>query len=399
MVPTDYDASASPDGENGDAGVVAATPSSFSKFDSGDELSLERKLRQKSVDERVAEYRQSGRTSAPWVIELDPTTACNLACPDCISGSLLNKGGFQRERLRALAKEFVEAGVRAVVLIGGGEPMAHPEFGWIVRYFAEEGVHIGITTNGTLIDRYLDLLAQHVKWLRVSVDAGTDKTFLRFRPAPNGQSRFRDVVRNMTALAKKKAGKLGYSFLLLTEFDRDGREVASNADDIAVAGKLAKDIGCDYFEVKPSFDMNHFLVRQPERVRNVAKEQIASLADLVDDNFRVVTPYTLHEVLADRELVQAKSYDKCSVSHLRTLVSPSGVYVCPYFRGNEAMKIGDASKESLREIWSGARRHAVMEKVVPSKTCGFHCIRHGSNLALEKKDGGSPVVEDYDFFI
>ena len=28
------------------------------------------------------------------VVELDPTTACNLACHDCISANLLNQGGF-----------------------------------------------------------------------------------------------------------------------------------------------------------------------------------------------------------------------------------------------------------------------------------------------------------------
>ena len=33
------------------------------------------------------------------------------------------------ERLKEIAKEFKLMGIRAVVLIGGGEPMAHPQFG------------------------------------------------------------------------------------------------------------------------------------------------------------------------------------------------------------------------------------------------------------------------------
>lgn len=371
------------------------------KFDCGEEPGLERKLRQASIHSRIDELRRSGRASAPWVIELDPTTACNLACPDCSSGGLLNKGGFDRARLRDLAREFVQAGVRAIVLNGGGEPMAHPEFGWIVQYFAEEGVDLGITTNGTLIGRYLNLLAVHTRWLLVSVDAGSDETFRRLRPAPNGKSKFRDVIDNIAKLATRKRGRLGYSFLLLTEFDGEGKEIASNADDIYAAGALAREIGCDYFEVKPSFDLRHFLVKQPERVRAVAREQIDALSDLVDGNFRVVTSPALANVLAGRALRQPKSYDACHVAQLRAVVTPGGVYVCPYFRGNQAMKIGDAATQSLHEIWQSARRDEVMREVVPSRTCGFHCSAHDSNLSLGRMVAGEPpdVIAGFDLFI
>ena len=89
----------------------------------GEELALSNKLRQVSVVERIAEIK-AGKRPAPWVVELDPTSACNLACHGCISADLLNQGGFTRERLVSLAHEIVEAGVKAVILIGGGEPMA-----------------------------------------------------------------------------------------------------------------------------------------------------------------------------------------------------------------------------------------------------------------------------------
>ena len=71
-----------------------------------------------------------------------------------------------------MAKEFAEIGVKAVVLIGGGEPMAHPEFGTLVDYFYENDIHVGVTSNGTLIHKYLDSLAHRTKWVRISVDAG-----------------------------------------------------------------------------------------------------------------------------------------------------------------------------------------------------------------------------------
>ena len=69
---------------------------------------------------------------------------------------------------------------------------------------------------------------------------------------------------------------------------------------------------------------------------------------------------------------------------MRTVVSPSGVYVCPYHRGNLNMRIGDINKKSFEEVWFGNQRKEVMEKLDPKKHCGFHCIRDGSNKYLRE---------------
>jgi MoaA/NifB/PqqE/SkfB family radical SAM enzyme len=362
------------------------------------ELSLVAKLTQSGVRERVRDY-LGGKPVGPWVIEMDPTTACNLACHDCISANLLNQGGIDRERIKELAREFKEMGVRAVVLIGGGEPMAHPEFGTLLDYFDEVGIHVGVTSNGTLIDRYLDRLAQKTKWVRISVDAGSDEVFKEFRPAPNGKSMFPNVIEGMRALGAKKQGKLGYSFLVLSK--TVGDEVRTNVHDIVKAAHLAKEIGCDYFEVKPSFDMMHFLQSHAQSVDAVVREQMKQIAHLASDTFRIISPFTLNESL-DGASTQKKEYTRCLVSELRTVVTPSGVYVCPYHRGNLNMRIGDINKVSMQQVWNSPKRAATMKRVNPSIHCTFHCIRHSSNLMLEKwaaegVDATGP--EDFDLFI
>lgn len=372
----------------------------WAMMEKGRELSLEAKLDQGSVRERVQRF-LGGEKIGPWVIELDPTTACNLACHDCISANLLNQGGFERERMKELAREFKEMGVRAVVLIGGGEPMAHPEFGTIVDYFYENGIHMGLTTNGTLIDRHLERLAEKMQWVRVSVDAGTDDTFREFRPTAAGRSLFHPVIENMRALGKIKKGKMGYSFLVLSKSDADGNVIQSNVGDIVQAAHLSKEIGCDYFEVKPSFDMMHFLMNHSATVHDLVSAQLREIAHLQSDDFKIISPYTLEEALEGTS-IQRKEYTRCLVSELRTVVAPSGVYVCPYHRGNLNMRLGDANKQTLQHIWESDKRKAVMKRVNPSIHCSFHCIRHRANLKLEKwfAEGiTDPQVEDYDFFI
>ena len=88
-----------------------------------------------------------------------------------------SREGLKEDRIKELAKEFVEIGVKAVVLIGGGEPMAHPEFGTLVDYFYENDIHVGVTSNGTLIHKYRNSLAYHNKWVRISVDEVVKKMF------------------------------------------------------------------------------------------------------------------------------------------------------------------------------------------------------------------------------
>ena len=369
-------------------------------------LSLSDKILQTSFLDRFEEFLDK-KESRPWVIELDPTTACNLACHGCISASLLNQGGFKRDKIKELAKEFVEIGVKAVVLIGGGEPMAHPEFGTLVDYFHENDIHVGVTSNGTLIDKYANSLAYHTKWVRISVDAGCEEVFQQYRPHASGKSQFNKVIDGIKQLAKARTTKLGYSFLVLEKVDSDksrnekGKNyVETNATDIFKAAQLAKEIGCDYFEVKPSFDPFHFLNDTSNLMAEIIKSELKKCVPLIDEKFKIISPYTLEKTL-DGEKTQEKKYSRCLTAEMRTVISPSGVYVCPYHRGNKNLQIGDANIESFKEIWNGKTRKEIMKKLDPRKHCQFHCIRHQTNNLLEEIRSGNKVekVEEYDRFI
>ena len=47
---------------------------------------------------------------------------------------------------------------------------------------------------------------------------------------------------------------------------------------------------------------------------------------------------------------------------MRTVLSLSGAYVCPYHRGNKNLQIGDPNTETFREIWYGKTKE-IMEKL------------------------------------
>ena len=379
------------------------------------DLALVPKLYQKSLFERLKEKNFGIKADydldfyGPEVVEFDPTTACNLGCPECISGSLLGNGGFSREAIESLLNSFVQLKVKAVVLIGGGEPMMHPMIDEIIQFLHANDIHIGITTNGLFIEKNLHSIANKVSWLRVSVDAANSDTYRAVRPDKQGKSLFDNLVEQMKLLGSypNRHCRFGYSMLLLSRFSVNNNIEFTNAEEIFDAAKLAKEIGCDYFEVKPTFDSHHFHIEQPKELMETAKKLLdKAKAELQDDSFSILTATNLFDIIECKPTEQPKEYTSCPVTNLRTLVSPSGVFPCPYFRGVLEKSYGNPNHESLIDIWNGNQKKVVQNNLDPSTDCKFHCIRHNTNTELLKihravsteSNTELPLSDDYNRF-
>ena len=102
---------------------------------------------------------------------------------------------------------------------------------------------------------------------------------------------------------------------------------------------------------------------------------------------------------------QPKEYKGCPSTHLRATVTPTGVFVCPYWRGKDRMQVGDVVNQNFREVWEGAQRKEVMGRLDASKDCNFHCLRHDTNMTAigikHKLAQGANLatVEEFDRFI
>jgi MoaA/NifB/PqqE/SkfB family radical SAM enzyme len=372
-------------------------------------MDLSKKLYQNFVIDKLKETDWDNGNSGPLVIELDPTAVCDLACPGCISEDLVLQGNsFSNDRLMELGQEFIDCGVKAVVLIGGGEPLAHPKVGDFISLVSRNDIHIGITTNGTFIDKYIDEISMYSKWTRISLDAASNSVFSNLRPTKGGKSKFDKVINNMRMLAKRKVGKLGFSFLIQTEADGPG--IISNTHEIYDAAVLAKDIGCDYFEVKPTYqfrdDAPHTLMIHNQVYMEEARKQIELLYGLEDNNFKIMKAINLGYSLDRINSKQSKSYKSCPSTHLRTTVTPTGVFICPYWRGKEKFKIGDVNNTNFSKLWKSFGRKELMNNLDISKECAnIHCLRHETNKeSIDIKNNISNDIniipfEEFDRFI
>ncbi len=355
-------------------------------------LNFVAKLMQPSLRGRVEEYVHTRTTSGPLIVEFDPTTACNFTCPECISFLLLNKGQIEATRTLALIDEFHRAGVKGVIFIGGGEPLAQKGMPAPILRCHEHGIKVGLTTNGSLIGRHLEAIAQCVSWTRVSVDAANQSTFSTFRPS-NIPDSFAKVTQNIELLAKSKIGLLGYSFLLIERDTFDG--MVTNAHEVYEAARLARELGCDYFEYKPMVDEHHNLIPLSQEVRTSLAEQIERMKSLDTDSFRVIAPDSIEHLLIGTDRDQPKNYTTCPTMEMRTLITPKGIYPCPYKRGYEDVKLGDIDVQ-FDEYWTSDQRREMAAKVNPSRDCPFYCIRHDMNVMLlelaHSYDGGVDLL-------
>lgn len=361
-------------------------------------LDLVGKLSEPAVAERVDDVRRGIRPRVPVVVDLDPTSFCDLACPACISKGVLAKGKFSRERLHSLASELVSMGVLAVVLIGGGEPLLHPGTGDLIRRLSLAGIQVGVVTNGTLIDRHLSSLSNHTAWVRVSVDAATSATYQLIRPAGKRKgSQFLRVIENMRTLARLSRGKVGYSFMISPAGSNKGRS-ATNIQEISSAAALAKSLGCAYLEVKAMMAEDHNLAPlTKEQIRAIA-DQIEAAEQFTSSRFEVLVSSNLRHLIDADEVTQTKDYASCAVTQLRTLVTPQGMFPCSYHRGNPAFRYGDPTVTNIEALWQDDARPTPD----PRHDCRFFCARHDTNVAIENgiaSRSSSGGVCEYDPFI
>jgi molybdenum cofactor biosynthesis protein A len=133
-------------------------------------------------------------------LRISLTERCNLRCFYCMPAEgvpLRPKHHFMRtEEVISIAKTFVQLGVRKIRLTGG-EPLVRKDAGAIIRQLSEIPIELGITTNGILVDQYIDLFKEcGTRSLNVSLDSLNSERLA----AINRRDYFERIMRNIHLL-------------------------------------------------------------------------------------------------------------------------------------------------------------------------------------------------------
>ena len=147
-----------------------------------------------------------------------------------------------------------------------------------------------------------------------------------------------------------------------------------------------------------SFDPFHFLNETSNLMANIIKDELKKCEPLQDDK-RNNLPYTLERTI-EGEKMQEKNYKTCQTAEMRTVLSPSGAYVCPYHRGNKICKLEIRILRHSRKFGMGKQEKKLWKNLILENTVSF-IVRHETNKLLDEVASGKKIdkVPDYDRFM
>ena len=343
--------------------------------------------------DRVIEYIEEGNT-APVLVEVDPSNACNHACGFCLSSYIhfdkykgtetFSRALLPREMLMNLCKEFVEMNVRAINWTGGGEPTLNKHLSEAIEYCGKYGLKMGMFTNGTLFDKYdmFETLVDYMTWVRISVDAGTEETYNNVR-IPKGNANWNKMLSNLNKLInvnKSKGNKLdiGVGFVISPETFHEIIDFANTFKDMDLA----------YCQYKPEIIIREKGGQQRGITfwRDQVKPLLNEAKEILGKKFQV-NGYKLEDLAEDRKNF-GRNYKKCLGSQISPCIGADGnIYVCTNHRGWKEYSYGSLyDGKSFKEIWNNIKnRQKIMnqiENVESFGNCTKLCKPHESNKAI-----------------
>ena len=324
----------------------------------------------------------------PVCLYLETTNRCNLLCTTCprTYDTLEPEADMSWELFRRIVDQLPE--VARVVLHGVGEPMLVKELPRMIRYLKARGAYVLFNTNGTMLTarRGRELCETGLDELRVSLDAADAPTFLMVR----GRDHFHRIVRNVrsfTEMQEREAMSAPRVSLWLTGLKQT---ITQLADFVRVAHTAGiKEV---YLQRLVFFDAAAIGMARPdqalfERLNQEEAQHLEAaqtLARSLGITFNASGATGPQQSLTRRTAENPWSLCRRPWTLMYFTAHGKALPCCiaPFsMRGYSSFTLGDATQESLREIWNGVRyqefRRALLSEQPPPA-----CARCGLRWSL-----------------
>lgn len=313
----------------------------------------------------------------PLYMEISPVGSCNHRCIFCAYDFI----GYPNRKLETsrtlrLLDELAECGLKSILFAGEGEPLLHPDIGRFISHAKQNGIDVGLFTNGQLLKEELaEEILPHLTFVRLSYNGGSRDNYAaihKVRPEA-----FDTVTHNIRAATMIKRSRgldtdIGAQFVLIPE----------NIDFLLPAITVLKAAGVDYLTIKPfvqqsshqTYQLSHPL--DLDHVMNLLRE-----AELqASEDFSVVSRKTAFEEYGKRGY-----HHCCGTSFISVLNSAGDIATClPYWDKSDFV-FGNINKNSFREIWKGRRRTKIvkfLQEGLDTHACSPNCRPNAINEFL-----------------
>jgi radical SAM protein with 4Fe4S-binding SPASM domain len=182
----------------------------------------------------------------PITVSIEPTTACNLRCPECPSGLrsfTRETGNLKADFFRKTVDELHQR-LMCLIFYFQGEPYINPQFLDMVKYAHDKGIYTITSTNGHFLNdtNARKTVESGLDRLVISIDGTTQDTYEQYRIEGNLENVLqgaRNIVKWKRELGKKHPHVV-FQFLV----------VRPNEHQIPEVFRLAKEIGADEVKLK-----------------------------------------------------------------------------------------------------------------------------------------------------
>ena len=121
----------------------------------------------------------------PFTISFEPTTACNLRCPECPSGLRAftrATGNLKADFFRKTIDEISDS-LMYLIFYFQGEPYINPKFLEMVKHASDKGIYTITSTNAHFLDdkRAKETIESGLDRIIISIDGTTQETYESYR--------------------------------------------------------------------------------------------------------------------------------------------------------------------------------------------------------------------------
>jgi radical SAM protein with 4Fe4S-binding SPASM domain len=279
----------------------------------------------------------------PYALSVEPTTACNLACPECPSG--LKKftrktGNISWELYQKIITENHRT-LWYINLYFQGEPYIHPRFFEMIQLARKYKIYTSTSTNAHFLDKEkaLQTVKSGLNRLIISLDGITQEVYEQYRKNGDLQTVLQGI-KNVVAAKKELNSQSPYIILQFLV-------VKPNEHQVEGAKKMAKDLGVDAIKFKTAqvYDYQHgndLIPENPEYSRYTKN---------TDGTFSLKNKYK----------------NSCWRMWSSSVITQNGEVVPCCFDKDAQYRFGSVKDHSLNDIWKNQRYNGFREKVFTNR--------------------------------
>jgi len=278
----------------------------------------------------------------PFALAIEPTTSCNLRCPECPSGlrSFTRPTGMMNfEFYKQLIDQFTPQ-LSYLILYFQGEPYLNPDFCSFIRYASHKKIYTVTSTNAHFLDDYnaRETIESGLDKIIISMDGTDQDTYEKYRIGGS----YKKVIESVRKLVYWKKQLKKHNPVIALQF----LVFKFNQHQIRSIKKLSKELKVDQLFLKTA--------------------QIYDLqrgSDLIPDN----ADHSRYKKINGKYIIKNAFKNKCWRMWSSTVVTWDGKVVPCCFDKDAQYLLGDLNENSFSYIWNNREQMRFRGQILRSR--------------------------------